>query len=128
MTLAGDGRAGGGYLRFLTLAAAVTVATAALGYLPTRSLGGAGAVSGLLAACAVSFVASAMGGAPLLRARGAEARMRAALVATGLRLLVVAVGGALLLLSGAVPRAPFVLWLGLSYVAQLAVDTWYAVQ
>jgi hypothetical protein len=128
MTTAGDGRAGGGYLRFLTLAAAVAVTTAALGYLPTRSLGGPRAVSGLLAACAVSWAASALGGVALLRARGAEARMRAALAATGLRLAVVAAGAGLLLASGAVPRTPLLVWLGLSYIAQLAVDTWYAVR
>jgi hypothetical protein len=54
--------------------------------------------------------------------------MRAALAATGLRLAVVAAGAGLLLASGAVPRTPLLVWLGLSYIAQLAVDTWYAVR
>jgi hypothetical protein len=129
MIPAGVGRgAAGGYLRFLALAAAVALATAVLGVLPTRALGGPGAVSGLLAACAVSFVASAAGGVPLARSAGGAARVPAALAATAVRLLLVAVLGGALAVTGWVPRTPLLLWLALSYAAQLALDTWYAVR
>lgn len=129
MIPAGGGRsAAGGYLRFLALAGGVALATALLGVLPTRALGGPGAVSGLLAACAVSFVASAAGGVPLAAAGRGPARVTAALAATAVRLLLMAVLGGGLAVAGWVPRTPLLVWLAVSYAAQLALDTWYAVR
>lgn len=120
--------AAGGYLRFLAWAVAVTAAVALLGWLPTRRLGGDGAVSAMLAGCVVSVVASAVGAVPVALSRGTAAavRMKALLMAMGLRFGVVAVLALATVLSGLFDRAPLLIWVAVSYAAQLVVDTRYA--
>lgn len=118
----------GGYLRFLAWAVAVAAAVALLGWLPTRRLGGDGAVRAMLAGCGVSVVASALGGVPIALARGRApaARLQALLMAMGLRFGVVAVLALATVLSGLFDRAPLLIWVAVSYAAQLVVDTRYA--
>lgn len=120
--------AAGGYLRFLAWAVAVAAAVALLGWLPTRRLGGDGAVRAMLAGCGVSVVASAVGAVPVALSRGAAAtvRMKALLMAMGLRFGVVAVLALATVLSGLFDRAPLLIWVAVSYAAQLVVDTRYA--
>lgn len=118
----------GGYLRFLAWAVGVAAAAALLGWLPTRSLGGEGAVRAMLAGCAVSVVASAVGGVPIALARGKApaARMPALLMAMGVRFGAVVILGLAAVLSGLFDRAPLLIWVAVSYAAQLVVDTRYA--
>jgi hypothetical protein len=121
----------GGYLRFLAWAVGVAAAVALLGWLPTRGLGGDSAVRAMLAGCAVSVVASAVGGVPIALARGAVSptqavRMQALLMAMGLRFGAVVVLGLAAVLSGLFDRAPLLIWVAVSYAAQLVVDTRYA--
>jgi hypothetical protein len=120
--------AAGNYLRFLAWAVAVAVVVALLGWLPTRRLGGDGAVRAMLAGCAVSVVASAVGGVPIALARGKApaARMQALLMAMGVRFGAVVVLGLAAVLSGLFDRAPLLIWVAVSYAAQLVVDTRYA--
>lgn len=123
-------RTGGTYLRFLAMASALAAAVALVGLLPTRRLGGPGAVSAMLAGCAVSLIASACGGVPIALARGGsgQARLQAVLLSMAVRL---AVELALVLaaaLSGLFPRGPLLVWAALSYLVLLAADTGFALK
>jgi hypothetical protein len=119
-----------GYLRFLAWVVAVSAVVALLGYLPTRRLAGDGALPALLAGCAVGIVASALGGVPIALAKGkpAAARMPAVMAAMLLRLVVAMALGVAAALSGQFARGPLLLWITISYVALLVVDTRYALQ
>jgi hypothetical protein len=87
------------YLRFLTWAVGVGAALALLGYAPTRRLGGEDAL-------------------PLQGMLISMLTRLAAVLALGL-----AVG-----LAGWFETRPLLLWIGLGYVAQLALDVWYVVR
>jgi hypothetical protein len=117
-----------GYLRFLAWVVAVTAVVALLGVLPTRRLGGSGALPALLAGCTIGIVGSALGGVPLALAAGkpAAARIPAVLGAMLLRLAAVAALGTAAVLSGRFARGPLLLWIAISYAALLVVDTRYA--
>ena len=118
----------GGYLRFLMWAVGVTAVAVLLGWLPTRRLGGEEAIPAMLAGCAVSLLASALGGVPIALARGTAeaARMKALLMAMALRFGAVVVLALAAVLSGLFHRVPLLLWVALSYAAQLVVETRYA--
>ncbi len=118
----------GGYLRFLLWAVGVTVAAALVGWLPTRRLGGEEAISAMLAGCAVSLLASALGGVPIALSRGAGQtnRMQALLMAMAVRFAVVVVLALAAVLSGLFHRAPLLIWVAISYAVQLVVETRYA--
>lgn len=128
------------YFRFAGLTLTVTVAVAALGWIPTRRWGGEEALAGLIAGCLVSLAAALIGGLVILRAeRGAEEGVGesgvheagtqplfAGLKAMGVRLLVLLGLGTTVAVSGAVGLKPFLLWLGGSYLVLLPVETRYA--
>lgn len=121
--------AAGGYLRFLAWAVAVTALLVLLGWVPTRRLGGEGAVPAMLAGCAVVILASALGGVPVALVRGGPAaRMQAVLLSMAVRLGAVVILAVAAVLSGWFPRKPLLLWVAISYVAMLVVDTRYALQ
>ena len=127
--------AGGRYLRFLLAAAAVAAALGAAGAPLTRTAAGSDAVGSMIAALLVCWASAAVGGLPVARAarrgrpgRGqGQAMLTAALAAMSLRLAAVGGGAAAVALGGAVPRGPFLAWIGIGYLALLAVETWYAV-
>jgi hypothetical protein len=121
------------YLRFLAWALAAAVIAALLGFVPTRRLGGEEAVRSMIAGCFVGWLASALGGVPVALGRGREAaepaaRLQAMLVSMGLRFGVVLALGAAAAFSGWFGLKPLLLWIAISYLALLAVDTWYAVK
>lgn len=122
--------AAGGYLRFLMWAVGVTVAAVLLGWLPTRRLGGEEAIPAMLAGCAVSLLASALGGVPIALARGAgstpQGRMQSLLMAMGVRFAAVVVLALTAVLSGLFRTAPLLLWVAIGYAVQLVVETRYA--
>lgn len=122
--------AAGGYLRFLMWAVGVTVVAVLLGWLPTRRLGGEEAVPAMLAGCAVSLLASALGGVPIALARRAgstpQARMQSLLMAMGVRFAAVVVLAVAAVLSGLFLRVPLLLWVAIGYAVQLVVETRYA--
>lgn len=122
--------AAGGYLRFLMWAVGVTVVAVLLGWLPTRRLGGEEAIPAMLAGCAVSLLASALGGVPIALARRAgstpQARMQSLLMAMGVRFAAVVVLAVAAVLSGLFLRIPLLLWVAISYAVQLVVETRYA--
>jgi hypothetical protein len=122
-------RPGAEYLRFLGWAAAVAVVSALLGYVPTRRLGGEGALPAMIAGCAIGLVASAVGALPALaREPGRAAPLQGMLAAMGLRLATIVVLGLSVGLSGWFPTRPLLLWIALGYVGQLALDTRYAIR
>lgn len=120
--------AAGGYLRFLAWAVGVTAVAALLGWLPTRRLGGEEAIPAMLAGCAVSLLASALGGVPIALAHGAapQARMQSLLMAMGARFAAVVVLAVAAVLSGLFRTAPLLLWVAIGYAVQLVVETRYA--
>jgi hypothetical protein len=119
-----------GYLRFLVWAVAVGAAAALFGYAPTRRLAGETAIPAMLAGCAIGVIASAVGALPILISRrsGATASALQGLISTAVRLGAVVVLGLSVGLSGWFEWRPLLLWIALGYVAQLALDVWYAVR
>jgi len=127
--MTGRSPSAGGYLRFLAWVVAVTAALALVGWVPTRRLGGEEAVPAMLAGCVVGILASALGGVPIALAGGSPAaRMQALLFSMVIRLGAVVILAVAAVLSGWFPRAPLLLWVAISYVVQLVVDTRYALQ
>jgi hypothetical protein len=117
------------YARFLAGAVLVAVAIGAAGFVPTLRLGGAAAVRALLAGCAVAVAASAVGGVPIALAGPRPAdRPQAALLAMAARLLTVAILGLAAAASGRFAIRPLAIWTVISYLAQLAVDSRYAMR
>lgn len=117
-------------LHLLALAVLLTAVMVAVGYVPTRRLGGPGAVSAMLAGCGISLVASVVGSVPIvLASRGPGQRMPpAVMLSTALRFLVVLILALSAALSGWFERAPLLVWVGISYVLLLVADTIYAVR
>jgi len=124
------GSRGKRYARFLGLSAGIVAVLIALGIVPTRRLAGDGAVPGMIAGCAISLIAAVMAGGLVVTAGGTtpEARMQRAFLAMIVRLAVVVVFGAAGVASGALARAPFLLWLAFTYVALLPVEVMLAVE
>lgn len=123
-------RAAGRYLRFVGRVAALAAAAALLGALPTRRLGGDGALLAMAVGCGISALGSAVGGLPFALARPGRAAETAprGLLASALRPLVVLGLGLAAALSGRLPVAPLLVWLAISYVLLLVPDTRYALE
>jgi len=121
---------GVGYLRFLAWAFLIAAAAALLGYAPTRRLGGEEALRAMVAGIAIGVIASAAGALPiaLSRRRGAPISPTQGLAAMVIRTAAVVVLGLSVGLSGWFESRPLLIWIALGYVAQLALDVWYAVR
>jgi hypothetical protein len=117
-------------LKLLALGLVIVGVIVALGYLPTKRMGGPGAVTAMLAGCAISFVASIVGSIPIVAAsRGPKRQMpTAVMLSTALRFLVVLVLALSAALSGWFERAPLLIWVAISYILLLAADTVFAVR
>lgn len=122
------------YFRFLLAATAVAAALGAAGAPLTRAAAGSAAVGSMIAALLVCWASAAVGGLPVARAarrggrgQGQAAMLTAALAAMLLRLAAVVAGAVAVAIAGAVPRGPFLAWIGIGYLALLVVETWYAV-
>jgi hypothetical protein len=121
--------AANGFARFLGLAVAVGIAVAAAGWLPARRWGGEGALPALLAGCGIAVVASALGGVPLaLAGTDPIRRPQAVLLALLLRLTAVLALGLAAIASGRFANRQLAIWTAAGYVAQLVVDSRYAMQ
>jgi hypothetical protein len=120
------------YLRFLAWGLAAAALAVLLGFVPTRRLGGEEALGAMIVGCAIGWLASALGGIPVLLGRGKAAdpaaRLQAMMASMGLRFGVVLALGAAAAFSGWFGLKPLLLWIAISYMALLAVDTWYAVK
>ena len=120
---------GRGYLGFSGWACGTTVLLVLLGWLPTKRYAGSDALLSMFAGCGISLFASLAGAVPILRARGKPAReaIVAVMAAMGLRVCLVVILGLAAVLSGWFQVAPLLIWLALSYVVLLVVDTRLAV-
>ena len=116
--------------RTLVLAGVVTAAMVAIGYVPTKRVGGSEAVPAMLAGCAISLFGSLTGAVPIAVAwrGGGRNVLKTVLLAMVLRFLVVLVLALSAALSGWFDRAPLLVWVAISYVLLLSVDTAYAVR
>jgi hypothetical protein len=129
MTPRAEPRASSGYARFLAVAAVVAIAVGAIGYLPTLYLSGAAAVPALVVGCLVAMAASALGGLPIaLAGPQASSRQQAALLAMAARLVTVLALGFAAAATGRFAVRPLAIWTAISYLAQLVVDSRYAMQ
>jgi hypothetical protein len=119
----------GEYCRFLASAILMAAGAGAAGYLPTLRLAGSAAIPALLAGSVVAVAASAVGGVAIALA-GTEPirRPQAILLATVLRLLTAIGLGLGAVASGRFAARPLGAWIAISYVAQLAIDSRYAMR
>jgi hypothetical protein len=113
------------YLRFLAWTVALAALLALLGYLPTKRWGGESAVHAMLAGCGVGVVASALGGLPVLLFAGTGG-VTPALAGMAVRFAAALVLTLAAALSGAFERGPLLLWVAISYMVLLVVDTRFA--
>ena len=111
------------YARLVAVLGGLALALALLGYVPTVRLAGPAGPAGMAAGIVASLLATALGGLPLVVPRAsAAAQAQGLLQATALRFGVVLVLGLVVALSGAVPVAPALLWLALSYLVLVAAE------
>lgn len=118
------------YTRVALASLGTAVAIALLGYFPTVRLAGRKAIGAMLAGIAISLVAGCISAIPIAGARSADKSKRplAILMATTIRFLVALLLSASLLLSGWFDRSTLVLWIGISYLLMLCVETFCAVR
>jgi len=125
MTVAGRSRSAG-YLRFLVWVVLMAAAVAALGYVPTLRLAGEDGIPAMLAGCLIGALASLAGGVPVFFGSGTAspaAKLQATLLAMAVRLGVVLALGLVAALSGWFERRPLLIWIAVSHLALLVVDT-----
>lgn len=117
-------------MKFLAISFAATLVIAGLGYWPTLRLAGDDAITAMVAGCFVSFVASGIGVIPVLLARRKPTSniTQAILISTGLRFIVVLMLTLSIALSGWFETAPLLIWVAISYMALLSIDTLFLVR
>jgi len=102
----------------------------ALGFWPTAALAGPRGIDAMLAGCGVSLAASFAGAIPVAAAwTGKYAKPATAILAsTAVRMLVAMFLALTLIVAGWFERTVLALWIGLSYLLMLAVDTLVALK
>lgn len=126
----------GDFARFLILAGAVVVFVAGVGYVPTKRLAGSDGTLAMAVGCGISLIASAMGAVPVVLARrqmgtdsqAAGRRLNAVMMSMVVRFFVVLILGVAAALSRVFETAPLLVWLAISYVVLLTVDTFFALR
>ena len=118
------------YAKFAGAALLSAAVVAGIGYFPTVRVAGHEAVWAMIAGCAVSWLASCLGAIPVALAMSARSRQtgQAILASTALRFLVVLLLVVPLALSGWFERTVLVLWVSISYLVLLVVDTAFAIR
>ncbi len=118
------------YVKLVATALLVTAFIAGAGYFPTLKWAGSDHIAAMIAGCTVSWIASCFGAVLLARAlsRPSSETATAILASTTVRFFVVLALVAPLTLSGWFDRVVFVVWVAISYLLLLAVDTCYAVR
>lgn len=115
------------YARFVAWTLAACAAVLVIGYLPTRSIGGERAIAAMVAGSLISVFASLVGGIPVaLARRDGLGGIQSILASFALRFIVVMAAALAVALSGYFERGPLLVWVGISYLACLVVDTRYA--
>lgn len=114
----------GAFGRLALLSLGVALATALVGYLPTRALGGPDALSALLIGLGIALFATLAGLVPQVLTLSREPRERQAGVLAGTVVRFLLTLGLLLpaLLTGITARVALALWTAIGYIVLLAVD------
>lgn len=117
------------YLRFVGVSVVTVAALALLGWIPTRRWAGDAGGPAVFVGCGISLVAALGSGWVIVRAadRSEQPPALAAFGAMGLRLGVTVILVLAVALIGAVPVEPLLIWVGVSYLALLALETRFAV-
>jgi hypothetical protein len=116
------------YLRFLVWGVVAVAVVALLGYLPTQRLAGSGAIPAIFAGCSVGILSAALGALPIVFAGSSPAaKVQAGLLTIGVRFGSVLLLGLAAVLSGRFERRPLVVWVAVSYVVLLVIESRYAV-
>lgn len=111
---------------FVAVAAVVVVVLWALGALPTRRLAGPEGIPAMLAGGSIALVGSLAGALLVaLRDRGETPPVFVAFGVMGLRLAVVLALGLAVALGRFFALAPLLMWIALTHLVLLAVDTRY---
>lgn len=120
----------GSYFRFVCVVVGISAALVVVGYVPTTRLAGASAPPAMVAGCLVSAVSSVVGALPIVLGcgRSPQDSLRCTLLAMGLRAGVAVVLALAAGLSGWFAWAPLLIWVAISYIVLLAVDTVFAVR
>lgn len=129
-------RHGSGLARHSLFVVLVTVSLLGLGFLPTWRIGGLEAVGGQVAGCAISAMAGWAGmllvgrlsGRASMPTLGPGDRLTAMLVPMIVRLVLVVVLGLAAALSELFESRALLIWLAISYMALLPVETAFAVR
>lgn len=120
------------FLRFVVLALVSVLVVGLLGWWPTRRLAGDQGLIALACGCGISLAGSLLGALPLAIAGTAVERPQSdsplarILGPTAIRLTVVLVAGVAAALSGWFSISPLLIWLAISYIVLLPVDTLFA--
>lgn len=115
------------YLPFVAQVLAVTALLVGVGYVPTQRLEGDEGTRAMLAGCGISCLASMLGAIPVALGRASQvsAALNLATASMALRFLLVMILGVAAVLSGWFAKTPLLIWMGLSYMVLLIVDTRY---
>lgn len=119
------------HVRFTLLLVGLAAALALIGYAPTVNLGGPLGIRAMWVACGLTALASSLAALPVTLARLRPDRTKLVAVQLGslaLRMALVVLLAGAVLLSGAVDRKPFLLWVAISYLVLLPLDVWYALE
>ena len=118
------------FIRFMGLMVVFTTLTAVgvaiAGYFPMKRIEGIPGVMAMIAGCGISWMASCAGAIPVALAASRNSMSGSAtaiLASTAVRFVTALALVAPLALSGLVERTPMVMWVGISYLVLLLVDT-----
>lgn len=115
---------------FLLLSLGAASVLVLVGFLPTRKLAGESGLMAMAAGCGVSLLASWLGALPVVIGSKSDGQAFGSAVvgSMAIRFFVVLLGTLVLALGTELARAPFLVWVGISYVVLLVVDTLFAVR
>jgi hypothetical protein len=121
---------GGYYAAFVGIGLATALVVAALGYFPTMRLTSGGGAAALAVGCGVSWIASCVGAVPMATALSLRPTQAATAVLTStvVRFITAIVLVVPLVLSGWFDRTVFALFVAVSYLMMLLIDTLLAVR
>jgi hypothetical protein len=110
---------------------AVAVGLTAIGWIPTRRLGGSTGTLAMMTAIGCNVAVSVASALPITFAKIRPRKDQLVAVSMGsiaLRMLLVTILAVAVVLSGLVATTPFLLWIAIAYALFLPIDTLHAVR
>lgn len=113
------------FLKFAGMNLCVAVVLLALGYFPTVRMLGADGIIAMLCGVAVTMLATLAGMVPVLLAShgSAQDRPQAIMMGMAIRLGLLVILSASLVLGGVAPYRPLLIWIAISFLVFLMIDT-----